>query len=256
MRKLLLVFIIIGSVSAAADAQLWKIRRYEATASLGTTQFYGDIGGYSIGDNILGIKDFNFRHTRYNFTTAFKYRVSRDVSVRLNLAFGSFHSTDTKGSNEARGFESVTSFFEPSLISEYYFIKNKGENSFLNLKGTRSVFKSIFPALDFYVFGGIGALSYKVKPNDKLAPFITSARGFTPIIPVGIGANLFYNSNYNFGVELSGRFTFSDKIDGYTSIYSKANDLYHFLNFTFTYKIKTSSNGLPMLRSYSKMLGR
>lgn len=248
MRKFLLVFITIVFISAAADAQLWKIRRYEATASLGTTQFYGDIGGYSIGENLLGIKDFSFRHTRYNFTTAFKYRVLQDISVRLNLAFGSFHSTDTKGSNEARGFESVTSFFEPSLIGEYYFIKNKGENSFLNLKGTRSGFKTIFPALDFYVFGGIGALSYKVKPNDKLAPFVSTSRGFTPVIPVGIGVNMFYNSSYNLGVELSGRVTASDNIDGYTSIYSKSNDLYHFLNFTFTYKINTGSNGLPAFR--------
>jgi len=256
MRKLLLVFLTILFVSAAADAQLWKIRRYEATASLGTTQFYGDIGGYSIGDNLLGIRDFSLRQTRYNFTGAFKYRILNDVSVRLNLAVGSFHSTDKKGANESRGFESVTSFFEPSILGEYYFIKNKGENSFLNIKGTRRGFKSIFPVLDFYVFGGVGGLLYKVKPNDKLAPFVTSANGFTPVIPVGLGVNMFYNSKYNFGVELSGRFTFSDNIDGYTSIYSQSNDLYHFLNFTFTYKINTGENGLPKLRSYSRMMGR
>jgi hypothetical protein len=256
MKKFLLVFLIIVFVSNATNAQLWKIRRYEAIASVGTTQFYGDIGGYSKGDNLLGIKDFNFSHTRYNFTTAFKYRILQDVSVRLNLALGSFHSTDKKGSNEARGFESVTSFIEPSLLGEYYFIKNKAENNFKNMKGTRSGFKAIFPTLDFYIFGGIGGLSYKVKPNAKLAQFVTTKTGFTPVIPAGIGVNMFYNRNYNFGVELSGRFTFSDNIDGYTSIHSKSNDLYHFLNFTFTYKINTGDNGLPMLRSYSKMMGR
>lgn len=256
MRKFLLVILALIFVLEAADAQLWKARRYEATASLGTTQFYGDIGGYSIGDNLLGIKDFSFRQTRFNFTTALKYRILNDFSVRLNLAFGGFHSTDAKGSNEGRGFESVTSFFEPSIIGEYYIIKNKGENSFLNMKGTRSVLKSIFPALDIYVFSGFGGLSYKVKPNDKLAPFVTSARGFTPVIPVGIGVNMFYNSNYNFGVELSDRFTFSDNIDGYSSEYSQSNDLYHFLNFTFTYKISTGANGLPSLRAYSRIMGK
>lgn len=244
MRKILLVFIILFVVSGSAEAQLWKVRRYEATASVGTTQFYGDIGGYSPGKNLLGIKDFNFRQTRYNITTAFKYRILSDVSIRLNLAFGSFHSTDMKGSNEARGFESVTTFFEPAVLGEYYLIKNKGENSFLQIKGSRHGFQALFPALDVYVFTGVGGLSYKVKPNDKLAPFVTEATGFTPVIPVGVGANMFYNSDFNFGVELSGRFTFSDNIDGYTSVNSKSNDLYHFLNFTFTYKINTSRKRL------------
>jgi hypothetical protein len=244
MRKFLLVFLTIIFVSLSAEAQLWKVRRLEATASLGTTQFYGDIGGYSPGKNLLGIKDFSFSHTRYNITTAVKYRILNDVSIRLNLAFGSFHSTDAKGSNEARGFESVTSFFEPSILGEYYLIKNKGENSFLQLKGSRTGLQALFPALDVYVFTGVGGLSYKVKPNDKLAPFVTQPTGFTPVIPVGIGVNMFYNSNFNFGVELSGRFTFSDNIDGYTSAHSKSNDLYHFLNFTFTYKINTSREGL------------
>jgi hypothetical protein len=244
MRRFLLVFISLVVVSLSAEAQLWKVRRLEATASLGTTQFYGDIGGYSQGKNLLGIKDFSFKQTRYNITTAVKYRILSDVSVRLNLALGSFHSTDVKGSNEARGFESVTSFFEPSILGEYYLIKNKGENSFLQLKGSRKGFQALFPALDVYIFSGVGALSYKVKPNEKLAPVVTNTSGFTPVIPAGIGVNMFYNSNFNFGVEISGRFTFSDNIDGYTSVNSKSNDLYHFLNLTFMYKINTSRRRL------------
>ncbi len=244
MRKLLIAFLTIIFVSGPAEAQLWKVRRYEATASLGTTQFYGDIGGYSPGKNLLGIKDFSFSHTRYNFTGALKYRILNDVSIRLNLSIGSFHSTDVKGSNEARGFESVTSFFEPAVLGEYYLIKNKGENSFLQLKGSRHGLQALFPALDVYVFTGVGGLSYNAKPNNKLAPFVTNTSGFTPVVPFGVGANMFYNSDFNFGVELSGRFTFSDNLDGYTSIQSKSNDLYHFLNFTFTYKINTSRTGL------------
>jgi hypothetical protein len=245
MKKTLLVFIGVVFLSAIAEGQLWKLRRYEVVASLGTTQFYGDIGGFSKGDNYLGIKDFSFRQTRFNFTTAVKYRILDDVSVRLNLVYGGFHSTDVKGSNENRGFESKTSFFEPSILGEYYFIKNKGENSFLHMKDSRTGFSSLVPALDVYIFTGFGGLSYNVKPNDKLAPSVTEPKGFNPVIPLGAGINMFYSSYFNFGVELSGRLTFSDNIDGYTSTYSKSNDLYHFLNFTFTYKIKTGYNGLP-----------
>jgi len=231
--------------STALDAQLWKLRRYEVTAALGTTQFYGDIGGFSKGDNLLGLKDISFRQTRLNLTTNIKYRILDDVSVRVNFATGYFHSTDVRGSNKNRGFESITTFFEPSLLGEYYFIKNKGDNSFLTMKGDRTAMPSIFSSFDFYGFAGFGGLSYKVKPNDILAPMATKTSGFSPVIPAGVGVNMFFSSYINFGVELGARFTFSDDIDGYTSPYSKSNDTYHFLNFTFTYKINTGENGLP-----------
>lgn len=245
MRKILLLIVGVLLFSSTGNAQLWKLRRYEATASLGTTQFYGDIGGFSKGDNLLGLKDLSFRQTRFNLTTSLKYRIIDVVSVRLNLALGGFRATDARGSNESRGFEAVTTFFEPSLMGEYYFIKNKSENSFLSLKESRRGISALIPALDVYAFSGFGGLSYKVKPNDKLAPRVTETKGFTPIIPIGVGLNLFYSTNISLGMELGARYTFSDNIDGYTSIYSKSNDVYHFLNFTLTYKIKTGDNGLP-----------
>lgn len=245
MKKILLFLIGIIFLSSLADAQLWKLRRYEAAASLGTTQFYGDIGGFSKGDNLLGLKDLSFRQTRFNLTTSFKYRIIDVVSVRLNLALGGFRATDVRGSNESRGFEVVTTFFEPTLLGEYYFVKNKSENSFLSLKDSRRGISALIPALDIYAFTGFGGLSYKVKPNDKLAPRVTETKGSTPVIPIGVGLNLFYSTNISLGMEVGARYTFSDNIDGYTSIYSKSNDVYHFLNFTLTYKIRTGENGLP-----------
>lgn len=245
MKKILPFLIIFIFIFASADAQLWKLRRYEAVASLGTTQFYGDIGGFSKGDNLLGLKDLSFKQTRFNLTTSLKYRIMDVVSVRLNLAFGGFRATDVRGSNESRGFEAVTTFFEPSLMGEYYFIKNRSENSFLNLKESRRGISALIPAIDVYAFTGFGGLSYKVKPNDKLALRVTETKGFTPVIPIGVGLNLFYSTHISLGMELGARYTFSDNIDGYTSVYSKSNDVYHFLNFTLTYKIKTGENGLP-----------
>lgn len=245
MRKLLIIMTALFFLSPIASAQLWRLRRYELTTGIGTTQFFGDIGGYSKDENILGIKDFTFRHTRVNINTTMRYRITEDVSARLNLTFGIFHSTDAKGSNENRGFESRTFFFEPALIGEYYFIKNKGENSFVFLKGNNSLLRSVFSSLDFYAFTGFGGLAYKVKPNNILDPFVTKTGGFTAIVPLGAGVSMIYSSRFNFGIELGGRFTFSDNIDGYTSSHSKSNDVYHLLNFTFTYKINTGENGLP-----------
>ena len=249
MKKILFTVVLLAVLSANGNAQLWKMRRYELSGGIGTTQFFGDIGGYSKGDNLLGLKDISLSHTRFNLSAAARYKIVSDVSVRVNLAFGSFHSTDARGSNENRGFESKTIFFESTLIGEFYFIKSKAENSFLLMKGSSYPFpKRFFPMVDCYVFSGIGGLSYNVKPNEKLEPYMTVPGGFVPVIPVGLGANLTYSGTYNFGVELGARYSFSDNIDGYSSIYSKSNDMYYLLNFNFTYKIRTTETGKPMFR--------
>ena len=216
MRKFLIIIVALFFLSSISNAQLWKLRRYELTGGLGTTQFFGDIGGFSIGKNFLGLKDFTFRQTRINFSPGMKYRILDDVTVRLNLAFGYFHATDVRGSNESRVFESTTRFFEHSIIGEYYFIKSPGENSFLFMTGDRTVIQSLLSSLDLYGFAGFGGLSYKVRPNDLLAPRVTKTRGFSAVIPVGVGVNLIYSTYINFGLELSGRYAFSDNIDGYT----------------------------------------
>jgi hypothetical protein len=245
MKKLLLTLAIPLFLFSCANAQLWKLRRYEITGGIGTTQLFGDIGGYSKGENALGLKDITISQTRFNFNTSFRYRIIDVLAVRLNLAFGYFYSNDATGSNEGRGFESSTGFFEPTILGEYYFIKNKGENSYVLMNKGKGGFQNILTKLDVYAFTGFGGLSFKVKPNDALAAMDQETKGFTPVIPLGFGVTLNYSSNIKFGVELSSRFTFSDYVDGYTSAYSQSNDLYHFLNFTFTYKIKTGQNGWP-----------
>jgi hypothetical protein len=158
-------------------------------------------------------------------------------------------ATDERGSNEERGYEASTTFFEPALIGEYYFIKNRSENSYLFVSSGKRFFSTLFKSLDFFVFTGVGGMMYTVSGNDALEsdPKFNSG-GFTAVIPVGVGTNLVYSPNFNFGVEFGGRYAFSDYLDGYTSQYSSSNDVYYFLNFVFTYKVKTGKNGWPSFR--------
>ncbi len=231
-----------------SQAQLWKMRRYEVTAGLGPTVFFGDIGGYSKSKNILGLRDMSFLQTRFDLDLSAKYRITQDINLRLSLAFGLLHATDERGSNEARGFEASTSIFEPALLGEYYFIKNKAENSYLFSRGNGNGLKWLFRSLDFYVFTGIGGLNYSVKGNDALIEKGMETGGFTAVIPLGLGSTLIFSPDLNFGVEFGGRYAFSDYLDGYTSQYSSSKDVYYFFNFTFSYKLKTGANGLPSFR--------
>jgi hypothetical protein len=248
MKRVLIIIMAFYILSPSANAQLWKLSRLELTGGIGTTQFFGDIGGYPNSKNILGLKDFTLRQTRFNINTSLRYRIAETFSARINLMYGIFHSTDARGSTIKRGYEEKTTFFEPSLIGEYYFIKNKGENSFVYLKGKNSILKSLFQSLDFYIFAGVGGLAYTVSPNTLLAAQQLKKSGFTEVVPLGIGTSMIFSSKINFGVELGGRFTFDDYLDGYTDNLSINNDVYHILSFTLTYKINTGKKGFPMFR--------
>ncbi len=246
MKRLFFVCIIICFTAQLADAQLWKLRRWETEFGLGPSFFSPNIGGFSIGDNLLGLRDISYRQTRFDVNGSLRYRLSRTVNIRFSLTYAMLHASDSRGSNEGRGFESTTSLIEPSLLGEYYFVKNKYESSYLFMKG-RDLWL-LFSSLDFYAFAGVGVIDYSIKENAALKNQGQPENGFTTVIPFGVGATLIYNPNINFGIELGRRYVFTDYLDGYSSKYSKANDVYYFLNFTVTYKFKSGPHGLPSLR--------
>jgi hypothetical protein len=248
MKRSFLTILLLTYIVSFADAQIWKLKRFEVVVGLGPSFFFGDIGGYSQTKNILGIRDITLQQTRFDFNANLKYRITQTINIRLSLATGLLHATDARGSNENRGYEASTLIFESSLIGEYYFIKNKAEDSYLFAKGKKTGFIGILKSLDFYAFTGIGGLGYSIKPNSKLENLGINPGGFTAVIPVGLGTTLVYSPNFNFGVELAGRYSFSDNLDGYTSQYSRSNDVYYFFNFTITYKLKTRANGWPSFR--------
>lgn len=249
MKRPLLIIILFFLVSQLSEAQLWKLKRYEVNAGLGPSFFFGDIGGFTRGENILGLKDLSFKQTNFDFNFSTKYRITQYLNGRFNFGLGSLRATDDRGSNENRGFKASTFFVEPSLIAEYYFLKNRSENSYLFVSSGRKFLKTLITSLDFYLFTGIGGMAYTVSGNNALesSPVFKSG-GFTPVIPVGIGSSLVYSPNFNFGIELGGKYALTDYLDGYTSQYSSTNDVYYYLNFVVTYKIKTGNKGLPSFR--------
>jgi len=248
MKRSLFIVVVLCFAVQSSDAQLWKLRRWESQFGIGPSFSFPDIGGFSIGDNFLGFRDLSYRQTRFDINGSLRYRLGRVANMRVSLTYAMLHATDLRGSNEGRELEANTSLFEPALLFEYYFIKNKYESSYLFLKGKG--LWAILSSLDFYAFGGIGANDFSVKLIGDINGTYESVKkdGFSAVLPGGIGATLIYNPNLNFGVEFGGRYAFSDYLDGYTSQFSKANDVYYLLNFTVTYKFKTTAKGWPAIR--------
>jgi hypothetical protein len=225
------------------------MRRWEASVGAGPSFFFGDIGGYSQSKNALGFRDLTYLQTRFDVNGNVKYRFTRTFSARLSLTYAMLHATDGRGSNETRQMESTTSLFEPAIIGEYYFVKNYSENSYLFVRRKEAFIWHLLKSLDFYAFAGIGGAAYAVSGNDALIDYGMKGGGFTAVIPAGLGTTLIYSPNLNFGLEMGGRYAFTDYLDGYHHPqYSKANDVYYFLNLTITYKLKTGRNGLPRFR--------
>jgi hypothetical protein len=248
MRRPLLTLVLLCLIVSVSDAQIWHKKRYEAILGFGPSMFFGDVGGFSQGKNLLGFKDITLNQIRYNINASARYRITQEFDVRLSLTAAALHASDRRGSNEGRSLEASMLIMEPALIGEYFFVKNKAENSWLFSKGKNTSFIDFVKSLDFYVFTGIGGVNYSLKGNEYLQLHGYNSGGFAAVVPVGIGSTLIYSPNFNFGIELAGRYAFTDNLDGYTSQYSKANDVYYFLNFTVIYKVKTGPKGLPSFR--------
>ncbi len=248
MKRTILIILILCMAVPFSEAQLWKLRKWEVSAGLGITQFFGDIGGFSITKNLLGIRDISYLQTRFDYNGSIKYRITREINARISLTGGMLHATDIRGSNEGRDFEAKISIFETALLFEYYFIKNESENSYRFLTGKQKGIDDLLASVDCYAFTGLGGLGYGVKGNDALVTKGMVTGGFSAVIPVGLGATLIYSPDLIFGVELGARYAFTDYLDGYTSQYSRANDVYYLFNFTVTYKMKTGKSGFPVFR--------
>jgi hypothetical protein len=248
MKRPILIILLLGFIVPISEAQLWKLKRVELSAGLGTATFFGDIGGFSHGENSWGLKDITFLQTRYSFNFSAKYRITQVITARISMSYGLLHATDERGSNEGRGYEASTTVFEPALLGEYYFVKNRAETSYLFNKGRGKGLIGLLKSLDFYAFTGIGGLSYSIEPNEALATHGLDRSGFTGVVPLGLGGNFSAYPNVKLGLELGFRYAFSDNIDGYTSQYSSANDVYYFLNFAVTYRLKIKKGILPSFR--------
>jgi len=236
MKRLIILIAVIIFITPHANSQFWKLKRFEVIGFVGPSQFFGDVGGYSLGSNAIGLKDISIRQTRFNAGVFLRYNIREDMKVKGGVSYIMLHGSDIRGSNENRGFEMVTTVFEPSVLYEYYFLKNKAQNSFLFMRGRSNNLSLFWDMIDVYGTVGMGVGVYFVNPNDVLKDRVQKDNGITATIPVGAGASLVLSPTMSAGVELIAHATFTDNLDGYTSQYSARNDLFYTLNFTYSYK--------------------
>ncbi|MCK4344155.1 MAG: hypothetical protein KAX05_02635 [Bacteroidales bacterium] len=245
-RRFYLIYLIAFLFPYFSDAQVWKMRRYEAMGGIVTSNYFGDIGGYSKGDNALGLKDFKLFQTRPGFYLGARYKVLENLSAKLNFTLAFLHGTDEGGVNEGRNFKFSTTVFEPSVQVEYSFLPEKGSRSYLMMKGKG--IGTFQPSFSAYVFAGLGGAFFGTKKLENLEDVDFEYSKTTLVLPIGVGVKIGLTPKFSAGFDLGGRFTTTDYLDAYSSKYSKSNDVYYFGVFSLIYKLKTSRTGWPVFR--------
>ncbi len=244
--KSVLIILIFSLFAINGQSQIWKLRRYEMIGGIGVGNYFGDIGGYSPGTNLLGLKDLSLQSTRPMLYLAMRYKIYETGWLNFNLAFGWLHGTDAGGVNEQRGIVFKSGLVEPSLRYEQAIINPKSNNSYLMMKGKGIT--SFTSSLGLYGFAGLGVVIANPvpveDPYDRMKPGVKIAMSF----PVGAGVRFALDPNWDLGLEIGPHFTTSDLLDGFTSQFSSFNDVYLFTSVHVIWKLRTSRKNLPIFR--------
>lgn len=247
MKRYLLFSLLSVFFVCSSQGQRWKLMRYEAIVGLGTTNIFGDIGGTPDDGNLFGLKDFKLNETRPSAFLGIRYKLFQDQAIRLNIIYGMGAGDDAESRNPDRGYSYSTMIIEPSLQYEYYFIPEERKFRSAALFNRRGMINN-YSRLAAYAFAGVGGVMF--MPTFGGTPSTTAElgeNGFAVAFPAGIGAKYSINSELSIGIEAGGRYVLSDYLDGVTTQFSNANDVYYFGLVNLVYKLRTNRNGVPVI---------
>ncbi|MEY4937728.1 MAG: hypothetical protein RIS64_4087 [Bacteroidota bacterium] len=202
-----------------------QAQRFEAGVHVGLNNFIGDLTD-------------RFNSVNIGFGGHFTYNPHHKIAVRMDL-MNQFFSGDDKLSHstyrQGRGFSFSYSMQEISLMSE---LRPFDRNQFNGTTGNG--FQKTFSP---YGFGGVGMLfrvSGKTQaPTEVLpAPFpeVGDTKTSFPFLIMGGGLRWHLAPRYKLSGEMSGRYYFSDYIDGVSSNANpRSKDMAFFGNLTLSY---------------------
>lgn len=205
------------------QAQLLKkfFSEIEIIGGLGTTHYFGDIGGQD--PDIKGVRaffdnlDIDLWQTRVALTAGLRVASTKSFTMSLQIAPMILSGSDqrSKYAKQGRNFAFNTKLAELSLQGEYYFANRMTQFA---------------P----YVFAGIGAIAYSVdytentlNPDPASTPWYA---GNTFIF--GLGARLPPKNKFIHTIDFGYHFTTTDFLDAFKTDRS-SNDLF----FQLSYKI-------------------
>ncbi len=218
-------------LASEADAQQFsKRKQYNSVGvSLNAMNYFGDITPKP------SIPSFRAGATRPNIGLSFTHRFAPRISGRASLSYGRITGDDAKAADQNdqdakyrynRNMNFRNDILELSAVGIFDLVENR--NNYIKR-----------PDFVPYLFGGVGVIHHNPKGENKqtgnivaLQPLRTEGQssGYSLtqiVIPFGAGARYKLNRNFDVGLELGFRKTFTDYLDdvstNYVSDVSKLN---------------------------------
>jgi hypothetical protein len=253
MKKVLLLIILLSTFTFTIEAQSWKQTRFEVFSGAIAFQYFGDIGGSS-SNSMLGIKDMNLFKTRPGLSIGVRYQITKPIQVKTTYTTGFISQSDVGSRNAQRDYAFTTFINEVIVMGEYYLIPEGDNNNIYPIMALRGGIKHFRQPFSIYLTLGAGGVYYSVKPNAKLAADSRFSTGtnYAAVIPMGGGIKYSFLPKISLGVEIIGRITTTNYLDGLSPQKSSFDDMYHSIMFKLAYKIQTEKNtmGPPKQKSF------
>ena len=155
--KSLTLIILLSVVFSGINAQHWKFLRHELVGSIGTSNFFGELGGANdIGSSgIKGFKDLDFKLTRPSFNAGYRFYINPKFAIKGTLTYGRLNGDDaqtTERFRQNRNLHFRSPLIELSAQFEYYPLNEY----FGHLYRTNGVVGKKVNHFSPYLFVGVG----------------------------------------------------------------------------------------------------
>ncbi|MDA3953084.1 MAG: DUF6089 family protein [Bacteroidales bacterium] len=225
-------------ISTLGFSQKWKLSRSEYTYGIGVVNYFGDIGGASKVD-ASGFSDLDLAYSRPVLAVGYHYKMFERLAIKGNLTYANIHGSDVNSINEGRNNSFTTNMFELNGHIEYHITKEMQMVSYskMSMRGKVNKFNV---GVNLYVFAGVGGAYFKPKALDNLTSDsrFDDSKNLSLVFPVGLGIKYPLSSTTYIGLELGGRLTTTDFIDGFNTETSTSKDVYYFTVINVSTKIK------------------
>jgi len=236
MKRILpLIIILLCVYIESTQGQMWRRDRKEFVMGLGATNFLGDLGGSEkIGSEPFSMRDLNWPSTRPLVHLGYRYRLTKESSLKGAVSFGYLFGNDQFSDNLIRYNRNIN-FRAPiwEVSGQYEFLTTRQrEGHRYKLKGVRG-WRHI--NVESYIFVGFGVSVFIPQGQYldgrwyNLRPLSTEGQGLVdtrkkysliqPVIPFGIGFKYALNREWSIGLEYGIRKTFTDYIDDTSTTY-------------------------------------
>jgi|GEM_PF-6859098 len=189
--------------------------------TVGPSYMFGDMGG-ATRENSNALSSFNASNVRYEASLGLRHSLDYRFGYRVSIHHGLYESRDI-ASLAHRGYASTSSITMLTAVGEINLIQ------FL---------RSAVP-WRLYAYGGGGvayaSIDWKGGPM-RGASDTFKASELAPILPFGLGFDIWTNSNVNVGLEVGWKFALSDYMDG-LRIRNTSNDIMGNVSFTISRRL-------------------